>query len=124
MPKLLFAAVAAVVLLLPAMPAHAEAVRNGTLPNVESARALLVAGAAQAPCGAHDLVLAHLGQQYRERIVVQALQDDGRLLELLASPDGGTWTALVTRPDGVACIVAAGRHLVRLPPAPGDGHGL
>lgn len=83
---------------------------------------VLPAGSAAAPaCGRHDLVLARLGEQFRERVVAQALQEDGRLLELLASPGGATWTALLTAADGVACIVAAGRHLALLPPPAAAG---
>jgi hypothetical protein len=83
--------------------------------------AVPVSAGAQAPCGPHDQVLEHLARQYRERVAVQALQDDGRLLELLSSADGASWTALVTAPSGVACIVAAGRHLVHLPAPAGPG---
>ena len=29
-------------------------------------------------------------------------------MEVLTSPDGGTWTIIVTTPQGFACLVAAG----------------
>ena len=35
------------------------------------------------------------------------LSTDGGLIEIYSSEDG-TWTILITRPSGVACLVAAG----------------
>jgi hypothetical protein len=33
------------------------------------------------------------------------------LVELFASPETGSWTILVTRPDGVTCLLAAGHSI-------------
>ena len=32
------------------------------------------------------------------------------MVEIYASDASGSWTILVTRPDGAACIVASGQH--------------
>lgn len=45
------------------------------------------------------------------------LQNDRRVLELYASPDG-TWTAILSMPNGKSCVVAAGEAWTVLPPAP------
>jgi hypothetical protein len=37
------------------------------------------------------------------------LHQNNTLLEVYASEETGTWTILVTRPDGVACLIAAGQ---------------
>jgi hypothetical protein len=34
--------------------------------------------------------------------------DAGNLLEVLSAGDGATWSIIVTTPDGMSCLVAAG----------------
>jgi hypothetical protein len=37
------------------------------------------------------------------------LHQSDAVMEIYASEETGTWTILVTRPDGQACLIAAGR---------------
>jgi hypothetical protein len=36
------------------------------------------------------------------------LQDEHHIVEIWASEDGSTWTVLLSRVDGVSCIMGAG----------------
>lgn len=79
--------------------------------------ALAAPAVADAPaCGSRPEILAQLEKHYSESPVAMGLDSRGRVLEVLTSPDSGTWTILVTSPDGVTCLVDAGtafEHLVQ-----------
>lgn len=51
-----------------------------------------------------------LAEKHSESRIVAALSNEGAVLEIWASPDG-TWTALVTRPDGLSCPIGAGQAI-------------
>lgn len=69
---------------------------------------LLTTPALAVPCGPHDEMTAGLKRSYGEVAQVQAMSGDGRMLEMFANLDTGTWTAMLTAPDGTACLAAAG----------------
>ena len=52
-----------------------------------------------------------------EIIQILGLQNDRRVLELYASPNG-SWTAILTLPSGKSCVVASGEAWTTLPPMP------
>lgn len=58
-------------------------------------------------CGERDDVLTKLASNYHEEPVSVALTSDGQLLEVLKS-EKMTWSILITNPNGVTCLVAAG----------------
>ncbi len=64
---------------------------------------------AGAQCGPHREVLKRLAEQHQELPVAVGIADNGRLIEVLASRDGATWTLIVTTPRGVSCLVASGQ---------------
>jgi hypothetical protein len=64
------------------------------------------AQAAEPNCALVDDALAGLDANYGEAPRVTALMGANMLI-ITASPQGG-WTALEVKPDGLACIVAAG----------------
>lgn len=66
-----------------------------------------VPGVAKTVCGDRDTFLARLGNTYSEQPVAMGLTSDGTVMEVLTS-DTGTWTILVTYPNGRTCMVAAG----------------
>ena len=70
------------------------------------------ARAAQAPtaCGQHTDVIKALGDKFHEKQAATALTSAGTLLEVLTADDGATWTIIVSRPDGLSCVVAAGQN--------------
>jgi hypothetical protein len=59
-------------------------------------------------CGARTDVLTKLASDFREQPASVALTSDGQLLEVLKSDSKLTWSILVTSPNGVTCLVAAG----------------
>ncbi len=61
------------------------------------------------PCTRLDRLVGFLAQTYGERPVSAGLQANGQLLQIFASSDTGTWTAVTTSPAGLACVVATGR---------------
>jgi len=64
--------------------------------------------AATPVCSARNDILAKLANSYHEQPASVALTSDGRLLEVLKSDDAKTWSILLTAPNGVSCLVAAG----------------
>lgn len=70
----------------------------------------------RANCASYDSALEQLAEGYHEEPVVTG-RGVGAGMQILASPDGKTWTALVIMPDGRACIVMDGTDL-RIGPMP------
>ncbi len=59
-------------------------------------------------CAARGEVVAKLEQRFGETLRSAGLQRKDGLVEVFASEKTGTWTILVTRPDGLSCLLAAG----------------
>ena len=73
-------------------------------------------GHAMGFCGDRDAVVEKLVGEYAESHKSSGLQSDTGLLEIWTSDVEGTWTVLLTRPDGKTCIMATGTHwLDRIP---------
>ena len=66
------------------------------------------AASQQPKCDARDRVMSHLATQYDETPVAVGVTNRGTLLEVLSTANGSTWTIVVTMPDGISCLVAAG----------------
>lgn len=62
-----------------------------------------------APCVKRTDFLSHLSSNYNEAPVALGLTASGRVLEVVAS-ERGTWTIIVTMPNGVSCGIASGEH--------------
>jgi hypothetical protein len=65
---------------------------------------------AQPTCMARDTLIEQLTERYDEVPVGRGLQSASQLFEVWASIASGTYTVFVTRPDGLACIVATGQN--------------
>ena len=61
----------------------------------------------QPPCANRSDFLNHLSANYKEAPVAMGLTANGGLLEVVASKDG-SWTIIVTTPNGMSCGVASG----------------
>ncbi|MCZ6763301.1 MAG: hypothetical protein O7C63_00035 [Alphaproteobacteria bacterium] len=61
----------------------------------------------QTPCASRADFLDHLSANYKEAPVAMGLTANGGLLEVVASKDG-SWTIIVTAPNGISCGVASG----------------
>ena len=65
----------------------------------------------RALCGSHTRILEEiLGGKFQEMPILEmSIKENGGLpLRLYANEKTGTWTAVVLRPDGIACVVMAG----------------
>jgi hypothetical protein len=69
-------------------------------------------------CAPRHSALQQLSEKWGEtrRSVMLA---NGRILEVYAADQSGTWTILATMPDGLSCIVASGVAYERTAPPAG-----
>jgi hypothetical protein len=65
--------------------------------------------AAQTACKPWREVAQYLGERYSEHPVAVGLQSDGSLLQVYAAATTSTWTLVAMRPDGMACLIGAGK---------------
>ncbi len=76
---------------------------------LSTALVLVSASALAAPqCNTRQTVLELLSQKYSEAPVAVGVANNGGLVEVLSTGDGGTWSIIITSPKGVSCLVAAG----------------
>lgn len=73
---------------------------------------------AQSVCGARTEMVKQLENRYAESRRAIGLASNGTLLEVFASTSG-TWTVLMSFPDGRACMMANGDAWRQLPGKPG-----
>lgn len=59
-------------------------------------------------CGTRDGLAAELKSKWGEASIFTGLVGDGSAVIEIFGAANGTWTALIVRPDGSACPVAAG----------------
>ncbi|SFJ34407.1 hypothetical protein [Celeribacter neptunius] len=64
---------------------------------------------AQQNCGSRDQVLNRLESKYGESRQSIGLAPNSGVVEVFASPETGTWTILMTQPDGTTCLIASGQ---------------
>ncbi len=85
--------------------------------------ALLVAAAMAIPaaahaqgqnCGNRELVVERLTTKYGESRQSIGMAPQGRVVEVFASNETGTWTITVTMPNGITCLVASGQSFENL----------
>jgi hypothetical protein len=76
--------------------------------------------ATRMPCHNATEIAKQLNSRYDESPVAFGLQSNGNLLQVYASEEKGTWTVVSTTPNGLSCIVAAGKTWESLPPTKTD----
>lgn len=82
---------------------------------------LCEAQAQQMPCGPRVQIIEGIGKKYKEVPNAIGIASQGTLVELFVAPSG-TWTMLLTRGDGVSCLMGVGTDWQPLPPSkPGQG---
>jgi hypothetical protein len=67
------------------------------------------------PCHNAAEIAKQLSSKYEEAPVAFGLQSNGNLLQVYASTQKDTWTVVSTTPNGMSCIVAAGKKWESLP---------
>lgn len=70
----------------------------------------------ESACGERGRVVSRLAAAFGEMPAALGMAGSGRVLEILSSPDGSTWTMLVTEPNGQSCLIAAGEGWEALSP--------
>jgi hypothetical protein len=65
--------------------------------------------AAAGPCGSREQIIRELGTIFKEQRTALGLMLTGNLLEVYVAT-GGSWTIVVSTPNGLACIVASGEN--------------
>jgi hypothetical protein len=63
---------------------------------------------AGANCAERSVVLNELASNYNESRRAMGMAGDAVMMEMFASTDTGTWTIIVTAPDGTTCLIASG----------------
>ena len=63
---------------------------------------------AQQVCAERDAVTDRLKTKYSENFVGGGLRNAKAIFEVWMSEDEGTWTILMTTPDGKSCVMASG----------------
>lgn len=61
-------------------------------------------------CAPRDALVAQLEKSYGEILSARGLQGPNALIEVFASAESGSFTVLMSRPDGISCIVSTGTH--------------
>jgi hypothetical protein len=72
-------------------------------------------GGVRMPCHNASEIAKQLSSKYEEAPVAFGLQSNGNLLQVYASTQKDTWTVVSTTPNGMSCIVAAGKKWESLP---------
>ena len=65
-------------------------------------------------CGDRTEITKSLGMKYHEKLVASGLADAGSMIEIFASKKG-TWTMIVTSPNGRSCYLASGENWEAVP---------
>lgn len=69
---------------------------------------------AQQNCAPRAVVLQHLAEKFGEARQSIGIAKQGRVFEVFASDETGSWTIIVTLPNGMTCLVAAGESYEEL----------
>ena len=69
---------------------------------------------AQNTCFDRGALVKHLDGKFKEAPVAAGLAANGSVLEVFTSPDGVTWTIVLTQPDGATCVMASGESWMGL----------
>lgn len=63
---------------------------------------------AEPQCNTRDSVIQQLADKYKESRVALGVTHNGGLIEILSTDTGKTWSIIITSPQGMSCLVAAG----------------
>ena len=75
---------------------------------------------AQQACLAHEAAEKELEKQFDEKVVGRGLANSGKAMFELFVSDKGTWTVMVSEPNGRSCVLASGESWQHLPLLSGD----
>ena len=61
-------------------------------------------------CADRGVVVQRLSEVFGERFIGGGYHDESAIFEIWQNSDTGSWTILMTAPDGQTCMMAAGTH--------------
>lgn len=73
---------------------------------------------AQTMCGKRADVVHDLAQKYGETRRSVGMHQGRGVVEVWASDETGTWTIILTHPNGLSCLIAAGEAFQAFEPGP------
>jgi hypothetical protein len=71
--------------------------------------ALISSASAQVQCGPREQIVKTLGETFKEAPIGMGITQPGQVVEIFAS-SSGSWTMVVTTPNGTSCLIAAGEN--------------
>ncbi len=74
------------------------------------ATASFSATAQQQRCTKRPDIVTHLANKFSEAPIAIGLSVTGGVIEVLTSEKSGSWTIIITMPNGNSCVVAAGNN--------------
>ncbi len=77
--------------------------------------------ATPANCTARAVMVEKLNERFGESRQSVGLTPGGQAIEMFAHPETGTWTILLTSPNGTSCMMASGHAYEALNEAAGQG---
>lgn len=80
---------------------------------------LMIAPAYAARCNTRPAIIKFLSDKHSEAPVQMGLTAGGSVLEVLAS-ESGSWTIIITMPNGVSCYMASGQAWEAIKPIRGS----
>lgn len=60
-------------------------------------------------CARRDTVVRKLAENFGETLRSVGLHRSDGIVEIYSSDETGTWTILMTRPDGISCLMSSGQ---------------
>ena len=71
--------------------------------------------AQQLACNERTEIIRQLDKDYAEKSTAIGLANNGGVVEVMTSKTDGSWTIIITLPDGTSCLIAAGHSWEALP---------
>ncbi len=63
-------------------------------------------------CFDRAALIAHLNGKFSETPIAAGLAANGSMVEVFSSPEGDTWTIVLTGPDGATCVMTSGESWI------------
>ena len=85
-----------------------------TLILIAGSFAFAPAALAQPVCGTHQSISEKLKKSYTEAPISMGITNGGGVIEVFSSSKG-TWSLVITQPNGMSCLIAVGQDWEDLP---------
>ena len=79
-----------------------------------------VPASAQQVCLSHDAAVTRLEKEFDEKVVGRGIANGGKAMFELFVSEAGSWSVVVSQPNGHSCVVASGESWRQLPLLIGD----